>query len=202
MGKLVGVEARESGMAVTRWVNDLREGNAAAATRLWNYLEPGLLSLGRRQMRSTSTACYDEEDLAQSAFYALCTAIQDGRYEGLADRDEIWKLLVTIALNKFRKRVRHQGAQRRGGNLRQKDLGPMLDSESGALTAEQSMLMKEECERLLNALGSDEVRKVALLKVEGYTHEEIANALQCTRRTVQRRLDFIRTVWSRDLEIA
>lgn len=200
MGKLIGIEARESGIAVTRWVNDLREGNASAATRLWNYLEPKLLGLGRRHMRSTSTAYYDEDDLAQSAFYALCSAIQNGRYEGLADRDEIWKLLVTIALNKFRKRARHEGTQRRGGKLRQKDIGSVLDSESSTLTAEQSMLMQEECERLLNVLGSDEVRKVALLKVEGYTHEEIANALQCTRRTVQRRLDFIRTVWSRDLE--
>ena len=200
MAGSMDMEARESGIAVTRWVNDLREGNSAAASRLWKYLEPRLLNLGQRQMKSMSTACYDEEDLAQSAFFALCSAIQDGRYEGLADRDEIWKLLVTIALNKFRKRARHQGAQRRGGKLRRNDFDSVLDSESEVLTAEQSMLIQEECERLLDVLGTDDVRKVALLKVEGYTNSEIADALQCTRRTIQRRLDFIRTVWTRDLE--
>ena len=52
-------------------------------------------------MVSAGTAVYDEDDLAQSAFHALCDAVQSGRYEGLADREEVWKLLSTIVLNKF-----------------------------------------------------------------------------------------------------
>ena len=202
MAKPIEMAADETEIAVTRWANDLREGNSAAADSLWEYLEPRLINLGKRQMQSISKACSDEEDLAQSAFYALCSSIQDGRYQDLADRDEIWKLLVTIALNKFRKRIRHQTAQRRGGKMQQKEFDTLLNSEANTLTAEQSTLLKEECERLLDVLGNDEFRKVALLKVEGYTNNEIANALQCTRRTVQRRLEFIRTVWSRDLQVS
>lgn len=86
--------------------------------------------------------------------------------------------------------------------MQQKEFDTLLNSEANTLTAEQSTLLKEECERLLDVLGNDEFRKVALLKVEGYTNNEIANALQCTRRTVQRRLEFIRTVWSRDLQVS
>ena len=79
------------------------------------------------------------------------------------------------------------------------DMEPVLDSSSTGLCAMKSAQMKEECERLLKMLVRDEVKQVALLKVEGYTNEEIAGLLDCTRRTVQRRMDFIRTVWSREL---
>ena len=46
MGLTNDAAGGESGIAVTSWVNDLREGNAAAASRLWSYLEPRLLNLG------------------------------------------------------------------------------------------------------------------------------------------------------------
>jgi DNA-directed RNA polymerase specialized sigma24 family protein len=44
-----------------------------------------------------------------------------------------------------------------------------------------------------------EIQQVALLKVDGYTNDEIAQQLGCTRRTVQRRLNLIRDVWAEEL---
>ena len=190
----------ESGLAVTRWVADLRSGDGVAAARLWKYVEPKLLRLGRRQMQSATTTCYDEDDLAQSAFHALCDSIQNGRYEDLADRSEVWKLLTTIALNKYRRQATRDSAIKRGGNMQRADIDHALRSECDQLSGEQKLMMEEECERLLCLLGRNEIKQVALLRVEGYTNEEIATALNCTRRTVQRRLDFIRNVWSRELD--
>ena len=83
--------------------------------------------------------------------------------------------------------------------MQRSDLEPVLDSSAAGLCAMQKMQMEEECQNLLQMLVRDEVKQVALLKVEGYTNEEIAEMLDCTRRTVQRRLDFIRSVWSRKL---
>jgi DNA-directed RNA polymerase specialized sigma24 family protein len=45
-----------------------------------------------------------------------------------------------------------------------------------------------------------EVQLVALLRVEGYTNEEIAQQLGCTRRSVQRRINLIREVWAEEIE--
>ena len=190
----------ESGLAVTQWIADLRSGDGVAALRLWKYLEPKLLRLGRRQLRSAKTTCYDEDDLAQSAFHALCDSIQNGRYENLVDRSEVWKLLTTIALNKYRRQATFDSAIKRGGNMQRGDIDRALRSECDQLSGEEKLMMEEECERLLCLLGRNEIKQVALLKVEGYTNEEIATALSCTRRTVQRRLNFIRNVWSRELE--
>jgi DNA-directed RNA polymerase specialized sigma24 family protein len=56
-------------------------------------------------------------------------------------------------------------------------------------------LLAEECQRLLERLDSDELREMALLKLEGYTAEEIAERLDCSLRTVHRRLALIRRTW-------
>ena len=56
----------------------------------------------------------------------------------------------------------------------------------------------EECRRLLECLDSPELRSVALLKVEGYGNEEIADQLGCGLRTVERRLHLIRSIWEQE----
>ena len=53
----------------------------------------------------------------------------------------------------------------------------------------------EESTRLLEALGDESLRQVALWRMEGYTTDEIAERLGCARRTVARRLELIRTLW-------
>jgi DNA-directed RNA polymerase specialized sigma24 family protein len=56
-------------------------------------------------------------------------------------------------------------------------------------------MMAEECRRLLDGLGDDALREVAVARMEGYTNDEIADRLGCARRTVARRLDLIRKTW-------
>lgn len=184
---------------VTGWVTQLRLGDEVAATRLWEYVHPRLVEFGRRRIQTPDSARYDEDDVAQSAFHALCSAIQAGKYEDVADRGELWQLLATIALNKVRKRIVYASAQRRGGGATSLGTGPLEGIESHDWSAEEQAIMREECERLLSVLQRDEVKQVALLRIEGYTNEEIAGMLGCTRRSVQRRLEFIRSVWSQDL---
>ena len=59
--------------------------------------------------------------------------------------------------------------------------------------------MAEECQRLLEMLGDDQLRSVALWKMEGYTNEEIAGKLGCAVATVERRLRLIRRIWQQGL---
>jgi DNA-directed RNA polymerase specialized sigma24 family protein len=54
----------------------------------------------------------------------------------------------------------------------------------------------DEFERRLAQLSSDELRQVALRKLEGYTNEEIAGQLDLALATVERRLRLIRKRWA------
>ena len=68
------------------------------------------------------------------------------------------------------------------------------------LTPEASYSALEECERLLSILPSEDLKRLAVLKVDGYTNEELAEILNCTRRSVQRRLQLIREIWTNELD--
>jgi DNA-directed RNA polymerase specialized sigma24 family protein len=56
----------------------------------------------------------------------------------------------------------------------------------------------EESQRLLERLGDDELRAVALWKMEGYSNEEIARRLDCGLRSVGRKLRVIRAIWAQE----
>ena len=53
-----------------------------------------------------------------------------------------------------------------------------------------------EFRRLLELLGDDSLRRVALAKMEGYTNREIAEGLGCIEQTVERKLRSIRRIWT------
>ncbi len=55
--------------------------------------------------------------------------------------------------------------------------------------------MAEAFANLLDGLGDESLRLVALGRLEGYTNDELAARLGCARRTVARRLDLIRQTW-------
>jgi DNA-directed RNA polymerase specialized sigma24 family protein len=110
-------------------------------------------------------------------------------------------LLVTITLRKAFDQVQHEHRQKRGGGgvLREADLAGsqkaldqiMCTEPSPQLAAE----MAEQCQHLLGLLEDEELRSIALLKMEGYSNHEIADRLGCARSTVQRRLNLIKSRW-------
>jgi len=63
-------------------------------------------------------------------------------------------------------------------------------------TPEFAAMVAEETRRLLGRLEDEQLRQIALDRMEGYTTDEIAERLGCARRTVARRLDLIRQLWS------
>ena len=62
-------------------------------------------------------------------------------------------------------------------------------------TPESAATLAEEYCRLLEALGDEMLRKVAVWRMEGATRDEIAARLGCARRTVARQLNLIRRIW-------
>ena len=62
-------------------------------------------------------------------------------------------------------------------------------------TPEFAAQLAEGCRRLLDGLGEEGLRAVALAKMEGYTNAEIAGRLGCVVTTVERRLKSIRRIW-------
>ena len=120
------------------------------------------------------------------------------------DRDNLWRLLVTITARKANQLAAREGRQKRGGravldeaaltdNSGQAGLEQLIDREP---TPEFAAQLAEECQRLLACLPEAELQSVAQWKMQGYTNEEIAAKLGCALRSVERKLKVIRSLWS------
>ncbi len=195
--------------SVTRWLGDLKGGDQDAARPLWDRYFQRLVSLARARLRAARCGPgADEEDAALSAFGSFCDGAVRGRFPRLDNRDDFWRLLVKITTNKVFDQARRYGRLKRGGGHVHDEAALVglglagefasLDTISGtdpdpAVAASGA----EQYHRLLEALGADELRRVALLIVEGHTLKDIAVQLGCCRRTVVNRLGLIRRIWER-----
>ncbi len=143
-----------------------------------------------------------------SAFASFCHGVECGRFPQLEDRNDIWRLLVTITARTALRLARDERSQKRGGGSVRDEaaLGGRAGSaaEDAALdellgrepTPAFAAQVAEECQRLLDSLGDAYLRTIAGWKMEGYTTEEIATTLRRAPRTVERKLDLIRQRWS------
>jgi DNA-directed RNA polymerase specialized sigma24 family protein len=192
---------------VSLWLDQLKEGDHAAAQKLWEAYYHRLVGLARAKLQGTLRLAADEEDVALSAFDSFCRGAEKGRFPELADRDNLWRLLVTLTVRKAQHLLRDQQTQKRGGGavLGESALLGAADSADGASGLEQiigreptpefAAEVAEECQRLLDSLGDDELRAIAVRKMEADTNEEIAAGLGCAPSTVERRLRLIRRIW-------
>ena len=59
-------------------------------------------------------------------------------------------------------------------------------------TPQFCLMITEQFDALLELLDDPELRELALGKMEGYTNQEMAERLNCSLRTIERRLRLIR----------
>ena len=183
--------------SITRWIGSLKAGDAAAARPLWEAFFRRLVGLAREHLRGTPRRARDEEDVALSAFDSFCAGAVRGRFPDLADRHNLWSLLVAVTRHKCVDAVRHETRAKRGGRARPADLDPheLFGREPSPDFAAE--LADEFVTRLdrLDRTGDPDLRAVALAKLEGDTADEIAARLGCVRRTVERKLVLIERIW-------
>jgi DNA-directed RNA polymerase specialized sigma24 family protein len=186
--------------SVTDWIARLKAGDRAAAGGLWERYFRRLVGLARRRLRAAPRQAADEEDVALSAFDSFCRGAARGRFPLLKDRDNLWPLLVVITARKAEDLRTREGRRRRKlapapGGAAAAALEGLVSREPTPAFAAQ---VAEECRRLLDRLGDEGLRAIALLKMEGYTDEEVADRLVCVPRTVRRRLQVIRSLWQQE----
>lgn len=190
-----------SEQSVTKWIAGLKSGDETSAAAIWERFFLQLRDYARGKLGPAARRAVDEEDLALSALHALCIGARDGRFQRLADRNDIWQILTMIAARKAsnarrRGHVRHEitesDAEVAGELLGVAEL-------AGENSAEFFESLNSHCEDLLARLD-DRLRQVALLKLSGYTNEEIACLRNRGLSTIERYLQLIRTIWSESAE--
>jgi DNA-directed RNA polymerase specialized sigma24 family protein len=189
--------------SVSRWLGPLQQGDPGAAQELWQRYFLNMAKLARQVLRQRPLRGADEEDVALSAFDSFCRNAENGRFPQLHDRDDLWRVLAVITARKAQRARRDEGRQKRGGGQRQAGLGAddaALLEEIAARepSPEMAAQMAEDYQRLLRLLGDDDLRRVAVARMEGHGIDEIAAQTGCAPRSVKRKLQVIRTLWEHE----
>jgi len=187
---------------ITCFFRQLREGDQAAAEKLWDHFFPRLLGLAQKTLACRPQRMADAEDAVQSAFFSFWQSATAGHVHADVDRDGLWSLLSVITVRKALKQVRKERTQKRGGgrvlgeasveaSLKALGRAPKFDEAVGELPAHEFDI---RCEELLLSLDEDS-RALAILRLMGYKHQEIAEILDCTERTIRRKIKLIKLTW-------
>jgi RNA polymerase sigma factor (sigma-70 family) len=193
--------------SVTNWVKGLKDGEADAARKLWERYFDKLVDQAEARIRNCPQGSLEAEDIAVSVFESLWRGANEGRFKDLQNRDELWWLLLALTKRKVASHIRKETALKRGGNSTQKSLTNAGESGytfeqlvSDDPTPEHLAILQEEYQKLLSILRDDKLREIAVLRLEGYTSQEISKQLEISIPTVTRKLRLIRAAWARELE--
>jgi RNA polymerase sigma-70 factor (ECF subfamily) len=172
-----------------------------AARVIWDRFAGRLQALVRRHLDNRVRRREDENDVLQSMYASFCIGQMTGKATP-ASRDELWKLLVRIALCKVVNTAQRHTAARR--DVRRERPKPTDEYEGFAFprwmleyvdksrpSPDEQFLVIDELERLLGVL-SEEHRQIVLWKVDGFKNAEIANMIGRTVRLVELKLQIIR----------
>jgi RNA polymerase sigma factor (sigma-70 family) len=194
---------------VSQWIAQLKTGDAHAAQRLWETYFQRMVQLARQRLEGASRRAADEEDVALSAFKSFCLGAQAGRFSKLMDADSLWPLLMAITANKSVDLIRENNRQKRGGGSKGSGDGAKMTTHESSLsdlisrepTPEFAAQISDNLQHLLKALdatGDPDLRRIAILKMDGYSNQDIAESVGCVRRSVERKLQLIAGLWEKD----
>lgn len=188
-------------------IDKVRRGDDAATTELWQTYFQRLVRLAARRLPGGLRRTGDEEDVALSAFHSFIAGVRGDRFPDLSGPDNLWGLLITLTGRKVHAHTRHLTRQKRGGGQVRGEsvfFDPAGGEMSGGIggiagnrgPADLQAQLAEQCEALLDQLPDEQLRQIAVMRMEGFLVDEIADRLELSKRAVERRLQLIRKLWS------
>jgi RNA polymerase sigma-70 factor (ECF subfamily) len=167
-------------------------GQPDASTELYVRYAERLHALVASQSSPDLARRVDAEDIVQSVFRTFFRRAAHGDY-AVPEGEELWKLLLVIALNKVRAAGAYHRAAKRdvrqtvAGEPYERALESERGSDEGALT-----LLRMVVEDLLDGMPAAN-RRMIELRIEGHDVDEIARQVERSKRTVERVLQNFRT---------
>lgn len=191
------------------WIEALKRGDEEAAQQLFEVYFRRLVGLARKKLQALPPRVADASGVVQSALNSFFQGVRRNAFPRLNDREDLWRLLVVITARKASHRVRDELCEKRGaGRVRGESvlnatyaddfngLAHIIDDDKQ--TPEMAAILNEELSRRLEQLDDDMLKEIAVLKLQDHTNAEIAERFGVVPRTVERKLQVIRTIWENE----
>lgn len=193
----------EEDTPVSSWLSTLGNDQKDAVQEIWDEFYEKLIRYAQTRVSTFPTATLDAEDIVLSVFESVWAASQRGRFDSVQNRDELWWLLIAMTQRKAVSHIRRETAQKRTSPEGKLPVSiNSIENFQAYVSTDQSpeyfAIMEEEYQRILNKLSDDVLKKIAVYKIQGYTHEEISDLLEISPATVTRKVRLIRKAWSHE----
>ena len=168
-----------------------RRGEMDAPTQLYVRYAVRLQALATRQTSPELGRRLDPEDIVQTVFRTFFRRVALGSYD-VPDGEEIWKLLLVIALNKIRDAAMHHRAAKR--DVRRTSSGEANEiAIRGAAGKDEAALvvLRMVVDGVLEDLPQSH-RRMIELRLEGHEIADIALDLGRSKRSIERVLQNFR----------
>lgn len=163
----------------------LQAGEDDAATALYTRYAQRLLELADRNAGEDLAQRIDAEDIVQSVFRTFFRRVSDGHYL-VPEGEELWKLLLVIALNKVRSIAEHHRAAKRDVSQTHS-----ISNQESLKAPGASQVLTMTIEDVLSTVPEIN-RQIVRLRIDGHTVEEIAKRSGMSRRSIERVLQAFR----------
>jgi len=175
-----------------KWIEALAAGDSAVQQEFWQLYAGPLRRIADRQLAQRLKRRVDPDDGVQSACRTFFRRVGEGEFE-LSGQNDLWRLMLTITLNKARMQARYHGRDCRRIDREQalpEDQGQGIPSYEEGLAQVDFADFLDFILKKLNPEQQDILQRT----LDGQTQDEIAAAVQCSQRTVRRMQTRIREV--------
>jgi DNA-directed RNA polymerase specialized sigma24 family protein len=185
-----------SDTSVTEWIEQVKQGiEGEPQEQLVARFLHRLSALARKRLR-TIRSFEDEDDVALSAMKSFFLRAPHDEFSQLTDRNALWSLLAAITLRKTASLQRRQMAGKRDVR-RERSLEEIIQHAPSDAFLDSVI---EEGNLLLEALRDPVLQQIATMRLQGYGNQEIADHLNRSVKTVERKLNLIRKRLKAELE--
>jgi RNA polymerase sigma factor (sigma-70 family) len=195
--------------SVTRCIQQLKAGDLDAFEKIWQHYFEELLEVARGVMRQRKKwSIVDEDDIVQNALLSVCRGFPKNKsYENVNSRESLWPILVAITKFKVADNFRRENAAKRGAGRVVSEANLERNQENSSriglaqLVADDSPKpqdiaeMSEQLALLMGLLPREDLKQIARLHLEGWKNNEIAEELEISTRSVERKLALVRDAW-------
>ncbi len=172
-------------------LNQYRNGDEDAALELYYRYAARLLQLTSKNTSKELSPRLDPEDVVQSVFRTFFRRAASGQYAA-PEGDELWKLLLVIALNKVRTQATFHSAGKRDARKTESISAGMNDPISEVETQGIARaILKMSVDELIMAQPTSH-QGIIRLRIDGFDVQSIAKAQRRSKRTVERVLQSFR----------
>ena len=158
------------------------ERSAAAADELFRRYSERVLRFLRPRLSEKLASRLEPDDVAQSVFNSFFRGVAEGGFM-FRQREDVWRLLVKIAIHKLRNQCRRHGTAGRAVSREAGD--PLIFAVSREPTPDEAAAVGDELEACLrNRPHRDRV--ILERFIQGDPYQEIAISVDWSQRTVRR----------------